>query len=53
MKKIISIIVIAGLLMGILPAAAAASAQEVVSLGANLTAKQRAEILDFFGVDEN
>ena len=53
MKKIISIIVIAGLLMGILPAAASASAQEVVSLGANLTAKQRAEILDFFGVDEN
>ncbi|MFY9140592.1 MAG: DUF1002 domain-containing protein [Thermacetogeniaceae bacterium] len=53
MKKIISIIVIVGLIMGILPAAAAASAQEVVSLGANLTAQQRAEILDFFGVDEN
>ena len=53
MKKIISIIVMVGLIMGILPAAAAASAQEVVSLGANLTAQQRAEILDFFGVDEN
>lgn len=53
MKKIISILVMVGLLIGILPAAAAASAQEVVSLGANLTAQQRAEILDFFGVNEN
>ncbi len=53
MKKLISTIVMAGFLMAIFPLAAMASAQEVVSLGADLTPKQEREILDFFGVNEN
>lgn len=52
MKKLISIIVMAGFLMAIFPFAAMASAQEVVSLGADLTPQQEREILEFFGVDE-
>ncbi len=52
MRKLISIIVMAGFLMVIFPFAAIASAQEVVSLGADLTPQQEREILDFFGVDK-
>ncbi|CEO90352.1 DUF1002 domain-containing protein [Syntrophaceticus schinkii] len=53
MRKLISIIVMAGFLMVIFPLAAMAGAQEVVSLGADLTPQQEREILDFFGVDKN
>jgi uncharacterized protein YpuA (DUF1002 family) len=52
MKKSISLLLMVGLLMTVLPLAAAASAQEVVSLGANLTQQQKEEILNYFGVDE-
>ena len=52
MRKLISIIVMAGFLMVIFPLAAMAGAQEVVSLGADLTPQQEREILEFFGVDE-
>lgn len=53
MKKIISIMALIGLLIGIFPAAALASAQAVVSLGADLTPQQEQEILNYFGVDED
>lgn len=52
MKKLISMLLMIGLLMTVLPLAAVASAQEVVSLGANLTQQQKEEILNYFGVDE-
>jgi uncharacterized protein YpuA (DUF1002 family) len=53
MKKLISIIALAGFLLAIFPFAAMAGAQEVVSLGADLTSAQKQEILNYFGVDEN
>lgn len=52
MKKFISLLLMVGLLITVFPLAAAASAQEVVSLGANLTQQQKEEILNYFGVDE-
>ncbi|MDD3315197.1 MAG: DUF1002 domain-containing protein [Syntrophaceticus sp.] len=52
MKKFISLLLMVGLLMTVFPLAAVASAQEVVSLGANLTQQQKEEILNYFGVDE-
>lgn len=53
MKKLISITVMIGFLIAICPFAAAASFQEVVSLGADLSPQQEQKILDFFGVDKN
>lgn len=53
MKKFISIVVMVGFLMTILPFTALASAQEVVSLGADLSPQQEQELLDLFGVNKS
>jgi len=52
MKKILAITLILIHIMGIFTIASAAE-NKVVSLGANLSDKQREQILDLFGVDES
>lgn len=43
----------AALAVGLFPAAALADSQEIVTLGADLSAEQRAQVLEFFGLSED
>ncbi|MGN0038147.1 MAG: DUF1002 domain-containing protein [Coriobacteriales bacterium] len=43
----------AALAVGLFPAAALADSQEIVTLGADLSAEQKAQVLEFFGLSED
>lgn len=52
-RRLAALCVVAGIVLAALPTTALADSSRVVTLGADLTAEQRATVLSFFGLTEN